>query len=256
VDEPTAVPEGLARDAAARSGADTRVAAVLFDFASTLFAPRPTTELVANAAAALGLELPEDECIELANSYLAAGVPGGPYPRVMPDHLASLYAQRDLSPDIHRAAYAGLLSAVVQPFPGLADALYEEVLAARGWVPYTDARSVIDALKTRGIRVGLISNIGFDLRPILRLHGFDDLADTCTLSYEVHAIKPDPAIFRAALRKVGDQPASTVMVGDDPSADGGASALGMPTLILPMTPPGTSHGLERVVSLTDQPGSR
>jgi FMN phosphatase YigB (HAD superfamily) len=246
--------EGLPQDAA--DGCRYAITAVLFDFAGTLFAPQPTTELVAHAAAALGLELPEDECIELANRYLAAGVPGGPYPSVMPDHLASLYAQRDLSPKIHRAAYAGLLSAVVQPHPGLAHALYEEVLTARGWVPYTDARSVIDTLESRGIRVGLISNIGFDLRPILRPHGFDDLADTCTLSYEVHAIKPDPVIFRAALQEVGDHPVTTVMVGDDPGADGGASALGMTTLILPTAPPGASHGLVRVLRLVDQPGSR
>jgi HAD superfamily hydrolase (TIGR01509 family) len=253
--EPTAVPEDeIPGDAADRAGADARVTAVLFDFASTLFAPRPTAELLANAAAVLGLELSEEESVELARRYLAAGVPGGPYPRVMPDHLASLYAQRDLSPHIHRAAYAGLLSSVAQPYPGLAEALYEEVLTARGWVPYTDARSVIDTLERRGIQVGLVSNIGFDLRPILRPHGFGDLADTCTLSYEVHAVKPDPVIFRAALQKVGDHPARTVMVGDDPSADGGASALGMTTLILPVTPPGTPHGLVRVVLLTDQPG--
>jgi len=226
-----------------------RITAVLFDFADTLFAPRPTEEVVANAAAALGFELSDDECAELAREYLAAGVPSGPEPVVMPDHLASLYAERDLSVENHRAVYAGLLSRVTTPHPGLAEALYEEMLTPRGWVAYADARPVIDTLKARGIRVGLISNIGFDPRPILSSHGFDELARTCTLSYEVHAIKPDPLVFRAALRAVGDEPASTLMVGDNPSADGGASAVGMTTLILPMTAPGTSHGLELVVRL-------
>lgn len=236
-------------DRADGPSARVRVTAVLFDFAGTLFAPRQTAEVVANAAAALGLDLSEDECTELGREYLVAGVPGGPEPLVMPDHLASRYEQRDLSPEVHRAVYAGLLSRVGAPHSGLAEALYEEMTTPRGWVPYADARPVIDELNERGIRVALISNIGFDPRTILSSHGFDELARTCTLSYEVHAIKPDPLIFRAALRAVGDDPESTVMVGDNPSADGGASGVGMKTLILPMTAPGTSHGLELVVRL-------
>jgi hypothetical protein len=39
------------------------------------------------------------------------------------------------------------------------------------------------------------------------------------------------------------------MVGDNAGVDDGGLALGMPTLLLPMTPPGSDHGLARVLSL-------
>lgn len=231
---------------------DHTFGAVLFDFAGTLFAPRPGTDLLRNAASALGVGLSATECARLAGEYLAAGVPGGPYPAVVPDHLTSLYAERDLAPDAHRQAYVGLLSTVVSPSPGLPEALYEEILQPRGWMPYSDTREVLDGLQARGLRVGMVSNVGFDLRPILRHHGFEELADRCTFSFEVGATKPDPRIFRAALSTLDAGESMTLMVGDHPTADGGAAALGITTLILPMTAPGSRHGLERVVELVDR----
>jgi hypothetical protein len=118
-------------------GADTRVLieAVLFDFAGTLFTPRPATELVANAARTIGVELSASDRAGLAERYLAAGLPGGPYPAQVPAHLAPLYVRRDLSPAAHRQAYVGLLSTVDQPHPGLPEAIYEEILqpASRNW---------------------------------------------------------------------------------------------------------------------------
>jgi HAD superfamily hydrolase (TIGR01509 family) len=73
--------------------------------------------------------------------------------------------------------------------------------------------------------------------------------DACVLSYEVGAAKPAPAIFRAASAAVDTDPAATLMVGDHPSADGGATALGIRTLLLPMSPPGAPHGLDAVLAL-------
>jgi FMN phosphatase YigB (HAD superfamily) len=229
------------------------IAAVLFDFAGTLFTPLPATELLTSAASGLSIELSADECALLAEEYLEAGLPGGPYPSEVPDQLSSLYAKRDLSPEAHRAAYVGLLSTVAQPYPGLPEAVYDEICAPPGWVPYSDAHEVICCLQTRGLRVGVVSNVGFDLRPILRDHGFEQLAHHCTLSFEMNATKPDPRIFRAALRTLKADATTTLMVGDHPSADGGATAIGMRTLILPMTPPGSRHGLNRVIRLLDQP---
>lgn len=67
------------------------------------------------------------------------------------------------------------------------------------------------------------------------------------LSCELGAVKPDPSIFLAACEAVGTAPEETLMVGDHPQADGGASAAGLQTLVLPMTPAGADHGLEAVV---------
>lgn len=221
--------------------------AVLFDFAGTLLMPRAADELVFEAARTLGLDLAAEDLRQLADDYMAAGVPGGPYPSAIPDHLVSLYERRDLSSDTHRAAYLGLLSGVNHPHPAMPAAIYELILEPEGWVPYADAREVVEDLERRGVRVGLISNVGFDVRPILRGHGFEQLARSPTLSYEVGAMKPDPRIFRAALAALGSDAEETLMVGDHHEMDRGGEALGIPTLILPMTPAGSVHGLRQVL---------
>jgi HAD superfamily hydrolase (TIGR01509 family) len=230
--------------------------AVLFDFAGTLFTPRPAAEWVEGAARDLDVEMTRDDIERLAQRCLAAGLPGGPYPDTVPDHVVAAYAARDLNPAAHRAAYVELLRGATQGWPGLADAIYERVLDPVTWLPYSDARPVVDALVARKIRVGLISNVAFDLRPILRHHGFSELADRSTLSFEQHVTKPDPRIFRAALRTLGAEPAETLMVGDHPEADGAAAELGLRTLIWPMSPPGAEHGLDRVLRVVGLPPSR
>jgi HAD superfamily hydrolase (TIGR01509 family) len=222
--------------------------AVLFDFAGTLFMPREADELVFEAARTLGLDVAVDDLRQLADDYTAAGVPGGPYPAAIPDHLVSVYERRDLSSDAHRAAYLGLLSNVNHPHPDLPTAIYDLILEPEGWVPYADAGEVVEGLERRDVGVALISNVGFDVRPILRAHGFEKLARSPTLSYEVGVIKPDPRIFQAALAALGSDAGETLMVGDHPETDRGGEALGIRTLILPMTPAGSVHGLRQVLS--------
>ena len=232
------------------------VQAVLFDFAGTLFSPQPAAQWVASAAREIGLELSPAEVARLSERCLAAGLPGAPYPSTVPDHLASDYAQRDLDPAAHRTAYVGLLEGAVDSRAGLAEAIYERILQPRGWVPYRDARGVVGTLAERGLRLGVISNVAFDLRPSLRHHGFAVLAECCTLSFEEHVTKPDARIFRAALDKLGTTASETLMVGDHAEADGAASELGMRTLIWPMSPPGSEHGLARVLAVVDGSRSR
>ncbi len=217
------------------SPTENRLDAVLFDFAGTLFVPEPAVRQVALAAAALGLALSPEECERLGARFEAAGMPGAPYPAAVPEAFRALYAKRDLGPDAHRAAYTALMSAVPAP-RGLAAAVYERILLAEGWVPYEDSRRTIGALLDGRVAVGLIRNVGFDLRPILIAHGMGRLA--------AHA---SPELFGRALADLGATAARTLMVGDHPVADGGAAALGMRTLILPMSAPGARHGLDQVL---------
>jgi FMN phosphatase YigB (HAD superfamily) len=233
---------------------DAEIAAVLFDFAGTLLVPRPPDELLAGAAERAGISLAASELDDLAQAYLAAGVPGAPYPRQIPEHLVELYGRRDLTAENHRRAYVGLFETISHPRGGLEElpsAVYEQILDPEGWVPYADAVETVEEIAGRGVAVGLTSNVGFDIRSVLRHHGLGRLADTATLSFEVGCVKPDPRIFRMALDRIGARASSALMVGDHERADGGARALGMRTLILPMTEPGSVHGLDRVLELVD-----
>jgi HAD superfamily hydrolase (TIGR01549 family) len=224
------------------------IRAVLFDFAGTLFARQRAEREVALAAETLGVALSRPECERLGAQFLAAGMPGGPYPASIPDKVAPIYAERDLGPDRHRAAYLALLSSVPAP-KGLAEAVYERVRTADGWIAYSDAQATIQALIERDVSVGLVSNVGFDLRPILNAHGMDQLALHASLSFELGVAKPSPVIFKHALASLDAVPADALMVGDHPVADGGAAEIGVRTLILPMSPPGSQHGLAQVLDL-------
>jgi putative hydrolase of the HAD superfamily len=99
-------------------------------------------------------------------------------------------------------------------------------MAPAAWSPYPDAPEVLRGLRERGIRVGVVSNIGWDLRPVFREHGLDQYVDAYVLSYEHGIQKPDPRLFAVACEALQAEPRETLMVGDDRRADGGASALG------------------------------
>ena len=79
----------------------------------------------------------------------------------------------------------------------------------------------------------VVSNIGWDPRPVLDRWAVRDLIDELVLSDEVGLLKPDPAIFRLACARLGVDPAVTVMVGDNPDADGGAVAAGCRFVLVP-----------------------
>lgn len=64
------------------------------------------------------------------------------------------------------------------------------------------------------------------MRPAFGAIGAADHVDEFVLSFEVGAVKPDPAIFTAALDRLGVAAADALMVGDSEEADGGARALG------------------------------
>lgn len=85
---------------------------------------------------------------------------------------------------------------------------------------------MLGALREHGVRVGVVSNIGWDLRPVFRAHGLDAFVDAYVLSFEHGIQKPDARLFHTACTLLGQHPTDVVMVGDDRHADAGAAALG------------------------------
>ena len=140
---------------------------------------------------------------------------------------------RDLSRERHREVFAQAVELHLGSDSGMVEALY--AVMPQQWVPFTDAVPVLNALRERGVRLVLLSNIGVDIRPQLATTGLAELLDDVVLSYEVGMVKPDPGIFRSALERLGRPAAQTLMVGDSASADIGGAALGIRTLILPRT---------------------
>lgn len=220
--------------------------AALFDFHGTIAQVEEPVRSVVRAAAACGVDLAEEQATGLASALVAVGRAGGPFPAVVPPALSGSWERRDLTADDHRAAYVGLAAQVETDIEGLPAALYERLLVADGWQAYADTLPVLAALRAAGVKVVVVSNIGFDVRVVTRGLGIDPLVDAYALSYELGCCKPEPAIFRAACDLVGVDPRDAVMVGDTP-ADAAAVAVGCRCLILPVDPPGVEHGLGAVL---------
>jgi len=225
-----------------------RFAAVLFDFHGTLVQVEEPIGWVVEAAAACGHRLDRAEAAGLAEALVAAGRAGGPFPARVPAHLEEAWRGRDLSPAANRAAYTGLAETVGCGIDGLPAALYARLLTPQGWQCYPDTMRVLRELRCRNVRIAVVSNIGFDIRPIAEGLGFAALVDAWALSCEVGAAKPDPAIFTAACGLLGVAPEETMMVGDTP-ADAGAVAAGCTCLVVPVRPAGAGNGLPAVLEL-------
>ncbi|CAL9345655.1 Phosphoglycolate phosphatase [Streptomyces sp. enrichment culture] len=200
---------------------------VLFDFSGTLMRIEPAERWLSTVLARAGVDMPDGETRRLAQELEEAGaLPGGGAPREVPEELAELWRERDRDPSGHRALYTGLARRVPLPLPGLYDALYERHMEPDAWRPYPDTEPVLAGLRERGVRVAVVSNIGWDLRPVLREHGLDRYVDAWVLSYEHRLVKPDPRLFEIACAELGLLPRNTLMVGDNQRADGGATAIG------------------------------
>ena len=194
--------------------------AVLFDFSGTLF------RLEEDESWFRGMELDTEDKGEV-DAHVQAELmhrltqPTGRSVSMTPQALDA-WMKRDLEPHLHREAYLHVLRE-----SGLArhhaEALYSHAIDPACWTPYPDTPTVLDGLRGRGIKTAVVSNIAFDLRPAFTGVG---TVDEFVLSFEVGAVKPDPAIFQTALDRLGVTAARTLMVGDSDEADGGARTLG------------------------------
>ena len=209
--------------------------AVLFDWGDTLFHAPHAPDVIVAAAHQAGIEVSEREARALWNELWAAGK--------TPEEIAK---GRDLSPEAHARVWTELFRRADRVAPGLSAALYERVMDPHSWVPYADTAPVLRELRARGLRIGVVSNVPADLRPVFAKHGLDALVDSFTHSFEVGAEKPDPAIFLAAARSLGVAPSETLMVGDHP-VDAGAERAGMRVLLLPAEFDGDVRGLAAVL---------
>ncbi|MFJ8884920.1 HAD family hydrolase [Streptomyces sp. NPDC102402] len=204
-----------------------QIKGALFDFSGTLFRIESVATWLRAVLDSRGVIVGQADFERFTRDLTASGaLPGGPPPGRIPPELATAWAGRDLRAELHRAAYTGLARQVDLPDPALHDALYERHMSPDAWQPYPDAAEVLRGLRRDGVAVGVVSNIGWDLRPVFRAHGLDELVDAYVLSYEHDARKPDPRLFRTACALLGHDPADVVMIGDDRHADAGAAVLG------------------------------
>src|SRR3954466_5303589 len=97
------------------------------------------------------------------------------------------------------------------------------------------AQALLESLRNRGIKTGLIANSWPDPGRVLRrdaeAFGFAERLDVLVFSEEVGLRKPDPEIFLHACRQLEVEAAATMYVGDNLVTDvQGAADVGMTTV--------------------------
>jgi HAD superfamily hydrolase (TIGR01509 family) len=97
------------------------------------------------------------------------------------------------------------------------------------------AQALLDALRARGVKTGVVANSWPDPARVLRrdaeAFGLAERLDTMVFSEEVGVRKPAAEIFLRACRELDVEPVATMFVGDNLETDvQGAANLGMTTV--------------------------
>jgi putative hydrolase of the HAD superfamily len=216
--------------------------AVLFDAGDTLIRLSGSGEkLLHRAAAALGVD-PLDPT-EVGRVWRRVLDRSGT--------AEELAKGRDLSNARHREVWVALYDSAgcERLAPGLSEELYELTVSAESWEAFPDTLPTLKALRERGLRVGVVSDTGFDLRPAMDLLGLSPFLDTVVMSFEYGVCKPAATVFLTACEHLRVHPERTLMVGDNPLTDSGAVTAGMYVFLLPRPGQTGPRGLGHILSL-------
>lgn len=208
---------------------------VFFDWSGTLVHDPPLRDRVAIAGARVGLtDEPEIDrlCAALAGCEEDADI-------------AAAQLNADTSSAKYRAAEALHFQRA-----GLDVELAESLLQVDEYPEsrplYPDALPTLRGLKELGLRIAVLSDIHFDIRPLLKEQGAGDYIDDYVLSFEHGVQKPDPRLFELALQRSELPPDRVLMVGDRSTHDGAAAESGLVTLLLPPLAAFGARGLSLV----------
>ncbi len=115
------------------------------------------------------------------------------------------------------------------------------------FAPYPDAVPALTQLRSRGLKLVCVSNWDCSLGEVLERCGLAAHLDGAVSSAEAGALKPDQAIFQAALALAGCSADEAVHVGDTREEDvEGAEAAGIRALLLDREGGGNIASLEEV----------
>jgi putative hydrolase of the HAD superfamily len=195
-----------------------RYAGVLFDLCGTLIPPfrmREHIEVLRECAQTLGLSF--DACYRCwGETYLQR--PRGEFVSVADNfRWVARQTRAHLTPQ-----------ALVH-----AETVYER-FTAESLVPVVGAIETLAWLTACGLRLGLVSNCAADMPRAWSTSALAPYFDYCAFSCQVGAVKPDPAIYQAALDVLSLPPERTLSVGDGSGDEelSGAARCGMQPVLI------------------------
>jgi len=230
--------------------------AVLFDLGGTLVdypvPPWPVVAIRFARAFLTGIVLGDESGFPPAASV--------PLPKDAPSHRARARPDAPLAYRTTMGLRRVIRSISGSTLPRLSELATRPLVAGGRLVP--DARTTLAVLRTRGYRLGLISNTPWGTPDYLwtgqlERFGLAEFFEVACFSSHVGFRKPDPRIFRSALDALGVPANRAVFVGDEPEADiAGARAAGLRAVWIdradrpPPDPPADLH-ITRLAHLPD-----
>ena len=205
------------------------IKAVFFDLYNTLARFHPLREQIqVQAARDFGLEL---DPAAIVRGYVQAD-------HFMTHQNARQHIQR-MAADERKAFFAEyerliLVAAGVDASLELAGMVWARVREVpSSLAPFDDSLPTLQAVKARGLTVGLISNIYQDLADLCQRLGMAPYLDFMVSSQSAGAEKPHPRIFQAAIEKAGVHPSEAIHIGDQYHGDVvGARGVGIHPILL------------------------
>ncbi len=205
------------------------IRAILFDWRGTLVCTPTSEDWILDALRRIDRD--PANANEIRHQIIAANGPGNRLdaPGVDTDQV------------VHRAVFMSVFADAGLDAE-LSNALYESESDPFRNDFANDAGPTIRSLYAAGLRIGIVSDIHFDIRPAFNAAGLAPFISSYSLSFEVGTQKPGKAIYQHALDELAVPPEEALMVGDRSVPDGGAVEHGIPAIL----PPLRSRGDERL----------
>lgn len=205
------------------------IKAVFFDLYFTLVRYEPSQEQIeAGLLHSFGIDVSPEALrrpLTTANETIYQALIRRPLNQRTKEETLALYAQyhrnilKEAGIEAGENVIMGLLTGMLQ--------------AKMKLVLFDDAIPALDDLKKRGLIVGMISNIERNMSGALDELGLSPKLDVVVTSLDAGANKPQPGIFRFAMRKANVTPAQSIYVGDQYQVDiVGAKGAGMKGILL------------------------
>lgn len=187
--------------------------AVFFDAGGTLFEPNPSVgHIYAKVASQFDMKVDHRQIETLFRAE---------------------FSKRDRTPDTRahnsekheKTWWKDLVKTVfeksvqVQNFDSFFEALYDYFATGEAWRLFPESLDVVEELRGRGLKLGIVSNWDSRLLSICKEMGLDKYFDFILASAVVGSAKPDSGIFEKALNLARVRSSEAIHVGDSVEND-------------------------------------
>jgi putative hydrolase of the HAD superfamily len=193
-------------------------AVIFFDAVGTLFGVRGTVgKVYGEIAAGFGVEVTAN-AIDWAFGQVFREVGSPAFPGARAEDVARLERDWWRRVAIETFDRAGVLMQF-EDFDPFFTVLFEHFATEKPWELYGDTIPTLEALRSAGMNLGIISNFDSRLYRVLEALDLAQYFSTVTISTEVGVAKPEAGIFQVALRKHQCLALQAWHVGDSLSED-------------------------------------